>query len=78
MFFFGLILGVLLTAMVVAGWATRSGWLGPVPPYSARQDIWDIERRTMHAMLAAELEAQRAAQAGAGDIDGTAVEERQP
>jgi hypothetical protein len=73
MFFFGLILGVLVAAMAVACWASRGGWLGSLTPYSARQTIWDIERRTMHELLAAELAAQRA-----DSIDGTAVEEERP
>ncbi len=74
MFFLGLIVGVLLVVVVIA-WLTRGVGDDAVPVHSfvARQTIWDIERRTMHELLAAELAAQRA-----DCIDGTAVEERQP
>jgi hypothetical protein len=74
MFFLGLIRGVLLVVLAVA-WLVHSVEHNatPVHSFTARQTIWDIERRTMHELLAAELAAQRA-----GCIDGSAVEERQP
>jgi hypothetical protein len=55
MFGLGLALGVMLAGFV--GWrAVETYRRGPVLPYRPQQTIWDIERRTLGAMLDAEWE----------------------
>jgi hypothetical protein len=58
-----LVLGLLLAAVVLAGvWVISSRLSSPgAVSYRARSAIRDIEQQTIHAMLAAELAAQRAA-----------------
>jgi hypothetical protein len=63
MFFvgFGLALVVVGMAFLAVWLLARTASLPPTSSYRARAAIHDIERQTIHAMLAAELAAQEAA-----------------
>jgi hypothetical protein len=76
MFFLGLLVGVLVCVAGFCWWWAYM--LGPARPtsLSARQQIWDIERRTIHELLQTGLGARRPGDGSLdpGVVDGTASE----
>jgi hypothetical protein len=76
-----LLLGFFLGLSVCVGtllalrlWSRYRPFSPVVTAFGARSTVHDIERRTIHAMLAAELAATRAAR-DAGTIDGSKFDE---
>lgn len=77
MFVLGFLTGMVLTCLVIWLWLLYETGLGLHRPrlFDPRSDVSNIERLTIHQLLAAEMEAQRQRGSGPGDvIDGTASE----
>lgn len=77
MFLLGLLTGIVLAAVVMWLWLLHETNFGLSRPrlFDPRGDLSNIERQTIHQMLAAEMSSQHQDGPGPGDvIDGTASE----